>query len=186
MDHLLSLGDRRILQHVDCARAAQQTPSVRLCGNFYWSHHLLVFLGVHLVISVFNKHYFHQYRALRHYAAVWAAIMTSPRGVQLDFWLVVMCAMDLVPLAFGLVHSWWLGLFRNGSQSEEGMWSKVLLNVAYTMQDFSPAYQFNQLVLGLVDGSFVDHTYVIMFLTVFITESHRFLVKQLYCKTLTL
>ena len=180
MDLETSVGDRRILHHVECDQNAAEAPSVKLCVNFYWAHHCAAFFLTHLAIHFFNQKCV-QYQALRHYA-----IITSPRGLQLDFWLVVMCAMDMVPLLLGLVTSWFDGVFRSSGDHGDGLCSKVLLNVAYIMQDWSPAYQFNQLVLGLVNGSFVDHTYVIMFMTVAITESHRLLVKQLYCKQVNL
>ena len=38
---------------------------------------------------------------------MWLAIVTSPRGgLQLDVWLSVMAAMDLVPLAVAAAKVW--------------------------------------------------------------------------------
>merc|ERR1712038_1920987 len=37
---------------------------------------------------------------LQHYIIVWLSIVTSPKGSQLDSWLMVMVIMDIAPLAW--------------------------------------------------------------------------------------
>ena len=177
----MDLGDARILSHVANEHNPEPTVSMRLCGNFYWAQHAAVFALAHCALYHLNRARFVDFFALRHYALVWAAIVTSPRGHQLDLWLLVMCCMDVLPLCFSLGQSWRLGLF-----SGEGRRSKVLLNMAYIMQDWSPAYQFNQLILEIVEGRFIDHVYVIMACTVLLTEGHKQVVKNMYCKTVYL
>ena len=49
------------------------------------------------------------------------------------------------------------------------------------MSRFSPAYQFNYLVLSLVGGSVVDHAYTVLVVTVFLTQGHRIVLRNLYC-----
>ena len=42
---------------------------------------------------------------LSHYALVWVSVLTSPRSLQLDFWLLVIALMDLAPLIYSVVQA---------------------------------------------------------------------------------
>lgn len=153
-------------------------PVSRICSNSYGQYHLAVFLASHLLVHLLSRA--SEYRLLRHYAVVWLAIMTSPKGAQLDCWLVLMCFLDVFPLFYSLFDSWRLGLF---DKSEQG---SLMMNVAHIMGKWSPAYQFNHFVLTRVDGSFVDHLFVILVMTTLVTEGNGWIVRNFYCKSVQL
>lgn len=88
-------------------------------------------------------------------------------------------------MIYALANTWYLGLLKSPTETEDGDSGQVMsmdavLNIVSILREWSPAYQFNELVLTVANGSFVDHTYCLMVFTVLVTQSHKFVVEHFY------
>ena len=126
----------------------------------------------------------------RHYLLLWLSIITSPRGTQMDTWLSIMCIMDFMPMIYALVNTWYLGLLKTPQQQQQQQQATIItgeilsldavLNIVSILRNWSPAYQFNELVLNFSSGNFVNHTYCLMVFTVLVTQSHKLVMDNFY------
>lgn len=119
---------------------------------------------------------------LMHYVVVWASVITSPKGIQVDAWLAVMIAMDLGPLAVAVTRGC-LAWTRASSPDLDGALLDLVQATAGTMQRWSPAYLINEAILKAVKGCFYSHMAIIYSFTVAVTSLQTFLVVSIHCST---
>merc|ERR1719414_1111595 len=104
---------------------------------------------------------------LQHYIIVWLSIVTSPKGSQLDSWLMVMVIMDIAPLAW-CISMYLRSVFSerlptsssetslsnrrnsnnlpNSSRTMSFTFVEVAEILSVTMKKWSPAYQLNEMI----------------------------------------
>ncbi len=130
------------------------------------------------------------YIVLQHYILVWLSVLSSPKGNQLDCWLLILGVMDLGPILVSIYKmarfSFAFGRnpFREAT-AEYYMYNRVVsYQLTQTMRKWSPAYQLNEMIMVFVEGSLMKHAYILFMFTMSITQTHRFLVSNLYCKQL--
>merc|ERR1712072_1120182 len=117
---------------------------------------------------------------LYHYFLVWISIVTSPKGYQLDIWLLILLIMDCVPMVMSLYHT-----IQYIAQSHSDSWRydphSVFWSLTSAMRSWSPAYQLNTIIMQYVDGCLIKHMYILVMFTLTVTQLHRWIVSNLYC-----
>lgn len=147
---------------------------------------------------------------LQHYVIVWASILTSPKGAQLDSWLMVMVFMDLSPIVWCILCSFHDSVaqrfqrsttensHRDESELNTNSNESTQLNslrivpstfmqtaelLSLTMKKWSPAYQLNEMIMKHVDGCIFSHASWLYILTFGVTQIHTALVLTLHCRS---
>ena len=117
---------------------------------------------------------------LYHYFLVWLSIITSPKGHQLDIWLVIILIMDCVPILMSLYHT---AQYVVRSQTDPWQYDphSVFWSLTSSMRSWSPAYQLNSLIMHYVEGCLIKHVYILFMFTLTVTQLHRWIVSNLYC-----
>jgi len=128
----------------------------------------------------FSAHFFSP-KILQHYCLIWLSIITSPKGKQLDFWLFLAVFMDCAPVVISIYNTinYALWLRNMGQQISDP--DMVVWRLTSTMRQWSPAYQLNNWIMNFCDGCVIKHCYILFFVTLAITQTHKLIVSNLYC-----
>ncbi len=157
---------------------AGKSPGGLICSNWCAPQHLLLNLVAHLALLVRYRCYCQEdppgsYQMLQHYFCVWIAIVSSPRGLQMDCWCSVLLLMDLMPLAYALVDT----LSKTRLTSPEGRAHLVRI-----LSRWSPAFQLSNVTYSLANGHFANHVHAIMVVFVLVTKSNKWVLRNVYCE----
>ena len=167
--------------------------SALVCRNHLSLYHTLFSLGGHLATMLLRRQFgqnkteiddyeetesLRQSSVLQHYLIVWLSILTSPRGLQLDFWLIVLLLMDCTPILISVYQT--VHYLVNNRLLYYDPYS-VLWGLTEVMRSWSPAYQLNNWIMNYVDGCLIKHVYFLFLVTVIITQTHRTIVHNVYC-----
>ena len=162
------------------------------CRNHLGLYHVIFSLGGHLVAYLIRKQMnsksqesdyeetenLSRSSIMQHYVLVWLSILTSPRGLQLDFWLFVLVVMDCAPIVISIYQT--VVYIVNNRLLYYDPYS-VLWGLTTVMRSWSPAYQLNNWLMNYVDGCLIKHVYILFLATLFITQVHRAIVHSVYC-----
>ena len=115
----------------------------------------------------------------RYYFVIWVAILTSPpHGPDLDMWLFLICALDLVPFAISVIRVALAAAIAPTSTSSSEL---MVLEVASTMGAWSPAFQLNTLLLCWLDGDIFAHAQLVFAAAACVGEARVAAVRWIYC-----
>ena len=162
------------------------------CRNHLSLYHIIFSLGGHLAAYLVRRQLnsktqeidyeesenLSKSSIMQHYVLVWLSILTSPRGLQLDFWLFVLVIMDLMPIVISIYQT--VTYLVNNRLLYYDPYS-VLWGLTTVMRSWSPAYQLNNWLMNYVDGCLIKHVYILFLVTISITQVHRTIVHSVYC-----
>ena len=156
------------------------------CHNHLTLEHALVSLLLHVILFIYKQPQCkdsNRYSVIQHYCLVWASVLTSPRGRQLDFWLCILVFMDVTPIVMSLYQT--VMYFSSLQASDyDDEYDNVVWRLTRSMRSWSPAYQLNNWLMEAVDGSIWKHVYILIMFTLAITQIHKFIVGHMYCAAL--
>jgi len=118
---------------------------------------------------------------LQHYCLIWLSIITSPRGLQLDFWLVLAVFMDCAPVVISIYYTLDYAMWIRNTGQQISDPDMVVWRLTSVMRSWSPAYQLNNWIMNYCDGCVIKHVYILFFVTLSITQTHKLIVTNLYC-----
>jgi len=118
---------------------------------------------------------------LQHYCLIWLSIITSPRGLQLDFWLVLAVFMDCAPVVISIYYTLQYAMWIRNTGQQISDPDMVVWRLTQVMRSWSPAYQLNNWIMHYCDGCVIKHVYILFFITLGITQTHKLIVSNLYC-----
>ena len=142
----------------------------------------------------------------KYLSTTFLSTVTSPKGYQLDIWLLILLIMDCVPMFMSLYHtvqyiaqshsdSWRYdpnSVFWSLTSAMRLVYINILLakyknipryyiKFCFTFRSWSPAYQLNTIIMQYVDGCLIKHMYILVMFTLTVTQLHRWIVSNLYC-----
>jgi len=95
--------------------------------------------------------------------------------------------MDVTPIVMSLYQTvmYFSSLqFLDDQQEDHHDPSLVIWRLTRSMRSWSPAYQLNNWIMEVVDGSLSKHVYILIMFTLVITQIHKFIVANVYCVAL--
>ncbi len=113
-----------------------------------------------------------------HYLLAWLAVLTSPRGTQLDVWLLAVVLMDVGPVCVAAWRGVRLGLLGRDEHAADAAISHMidLLDV------WSPGVQMSRYLLDLVDFQPENYLFTVAACATFLVEGHEIIFDTVYCR----